>query len=200
LNRVEIYTDGACRGNPGAGGWGAVLRYRGRERELHGGEPETTNNRMELTAAIRALEALQRRCKVSLYTDSEVRARSASPPGSRTGSDATGAQPTAKPVKNKDLWQRSRRSRRPTTSNGTGCAAIQATRRTSAPTLSRTAASTSFRKARPGPSWYPSDPVRQIVLDTETTGLEVSEVTASSRSAVSSSGIGVRPDSTGIAT
>ena len=65
LNRVEIYTDGACRGNPGAGGWGAVLRYRGRERELFGGEADTTNNRMELTAAIRALEALQRRCRVS---------------------------------------------------------------------------------------------------------------------------------------
>jgi ribonuclease HI len=71
LNRVEIYTDGACRGNPGAGGWGALLRYRGRERELYGGETATTNNRMELTAAIRALEALSRRCKVALYTDSQ---------------------------------------------------------------------------------------------------------------------------------
>ena len=68
---VEIYTDGACRGNPGAGGWGVVLRHGARERELFGGEPLTTNNRMELTAAIRGLEALRRRCKVALYTDSQ---------------------------------------------------------------------------------------------------------------------------------
>ena len=76
MNRVEIYTDGACRGNPGAGGWGAVLRYRGRERELYGGEPQTTNNRMELTAAIRALEALQRRCKVCDVAAIPIRAKS----------------------------------------------------------------------------------------------------------------------------
>ena len=69
MTRVEIYTDGACRGNPGPGGCGAILRSGGRERELHGGDPATTNNRMELTAAIRALEALKRRCKIALYTD-----------------------------------------------------------------------------------------------------------------------------------
>lgn len=68
---VEIFTDGACRGNPGPGGWGALLRYRGHERTLHGGEPHTTNNRMELTAAIMALEALTRSCKVELTTDSQ---------------------------------------------------------------------------------------------------------------------------------
>ena len=68
---VEIYTDGACSGNPGPGGWGAVLTYDGRERELHGGEASgTTNNRMELMAAIQALESLKRRSKVRLHTDS----------------------------------------------------------------------------------------------------------------------------------
>jgi len=69
--RVAIYTDGACKGNPGPGGWGALLRYRGRERELYGGEPATTNNRMELTAVIRALETLKRRSDVAIYTDSQ---------------------------------------------------------------------------------------------------------------------------------
>lgn len=68
---VEIYTDGACSGNPGPGGWGAILRYGGHEKELSGGEPDTTNNRMELLAAIRALETLKRRCTVELYTDSQ---------------------------------------------------------------------------------------------------------------------------------
>ena len=69
--RVTIYTDGACKGNPGPGGWGALLQYRGRERELFGGETATTNNRMELTAVIRALESLKRPAAVALYTDSQ---------------------------------------------------------------------------------------------------------------------------------
>jgi len=69
--RIVIHTDGACRGNPGKGGWGAVLRFRGREKTLHGGDPRTTNNRMELTAVIRALEALNRPgCAIDLYSDS----------------------------------------------------------------------------------------------------------------------------------
>ena len=68
---VEIYTDGACSGNPGAGGWGALLRYGETEKELSGGESETTNNRMELTAVIKALQALKRECEVMLYTDSK---------------------------------------------------------------------------------------------------------------------------------
>lgn len=67
---VIIYTDGACSGNPGPGGWGAILRYGEHEKELSGGSPETTNNRMELTAVIRALEALKEPCRVELYTDS----------------------------------------------------------------------------------------------------------------------------------
>ncbi|MGZ8360747.1 MAG: ribonuclease HI [Allosphingosinicella sp.] len=70
MTGVEIFTDGACKGNPGPGGWGAVIRSGGREKEISGGEPLTTNNRMEMLAAIRALEALQRPCKVDLYTDS----------------------------------------------------------------------------------------------------------------------------------
>jgi ribonuclease HI len=71
LGHVEIYTDGACSGNPGPGGWGAILRYQGKEKEISGAEPATTNNRMELMAAIVALESLKRKCKVDLYTDSQ---------------------------------------------------------------------------------------------------------------------------------
>lgn len=71
MKKVDIYTDGACRGNPGRGGWGAVLVYNGREKELSGGEPETTNNRMELTAAIRSLACLREPCEVTLYSDSK---------------------------------------------------------------------------------------------------------------------------------
>ena len=68
---VDIFTDGACSGNPGPGGWGAILRYRGTEREINGGEANTTNNRMEMMAAIQALEALRRPSRVTLYTDSK---------------------------------------------------------------------------------------------------------------------------------
>jgi ribonuclease HI len=101
---VEMYTDGACRGNPGPGGWGVLMRAKGREKELYGGEPDTTNNRMELTAVIRGLEALKRRCKVSLYTDSQYVHKGISQwisdwkrRGWRTADK--------KPVKNVDLWQ-----------------------------------------------------------------------------------------------
>lgn len=101
---VEIFTDGACSGNPGRGGWGAILRANGKKKELSGGELNTTNNRMELTAVIRALEALTRPCTVDLYTDSQYvkngvmewmrgwRAR-----GWKTAD--------RKPVKNVDLWE-----------------------------------------------------------------------------------------------
>lgn len=71
MKEVEIYTDGACRGNPGPGGWGAILVYRGREKELSGGERETTNNRMELTAVIEGLSALKEPCRVTLTSDSK---------------------------------------------------------------------------------------------------------------------------------
>ena len=71
MKQVEIFTDGACKGNPGPGGWGAILRYKGVEKEISGGEPDTTNNRMELTAVIEALRMLKEPCRVSLYTDSQ---------------------------------------------------------------------------------------------------------------------------------
>ena len=70
MKRIELFTDGACSGNPGPGGWGAILRYNGREKELSGGEANTTNNRMELTAVIRGLEALKEPCRVTVTTDS----------------------------------------------------------------------------------------------------------------------------------
>nr|WP_312894631.1 ribonuclease HI [Nonomuraea soli] len=102
---VVIYTDGACRGNPGPGGWGCLLQYGGHQRELKGGEPATTNNRMELMAAIQALEALTRPCEVRLYTDSTyVRSGITSwiAGWKRNGWKTAGREP----VKNADLWQR----------------------------------------------------------------------------------------------
>jgi ribonuclease HI len=102
---VEIHTDGACKGNPGVGGWGALLHHGGSTRELHGGEALTTNNRMELTAVIRALEALKRRSQVRLHTDSQyvqlgIRdwIHDWKKRGWRTADK--------KPVKNEDLWRR----------------------------------------------------------------------------------------------
>jgi len=102
---VEIYTDGACSGNPGPGGWGALLRYNGTERELSGGEAATTNNRMEMMAAIQALEALTRSMTVKLHTDSQyVRDGIVSwlPRWKKRGWKTA----DKKPVKNVDLWQR----------------------------------------------------------------------------------------------
>ena len=105
MSQVEIYTDGACRGNPGPGGWGVLLRANGKERELCGGELHTTNNRMELTAAIEALTALSRPCEVALYTDSEYVRRGISEwlEGWKRSGWRTAAR---KPVKNEDLWRR----------------------------------------------------------------------------------------------
>jgi ribonuclease HI len=101
---VENFTDGACRGNPGPGGWGAVLRFNGTEKELYGGEAHTTNNRMELTAAIRALEALKRRCRVRLTTDSKYVQQGITEwlPGWKRKNWKNSAR---QPVKNVDLWQ-----------------------------------------------------------------------------------------------
>jgi ribonuclease HI len=105
VKHVVIYTDGACKGNPGPGGWGALLRAGGAEKELFGGEPETTNNRMELTAVIEALSALKRPCQVSLYLDSEY-VRKGITEWLR-GWKAKGWLTASKqPVKNVDLWQR----------------------------------------------------------------------------------------------
>lgn len=71
VKKVKIFTDGACKGNPGPGGWGAILRYNDKEKELSGYEPDTTNNRMEITAVVRALEALKEPCEITLYSDSQ---------------------------------------------------------------------------------------------------------------------------------
>jgi ribonuclease HI len=102
---VVVYTDGACKGNPGPGGWGALLRWKEHEKELFGGERDTTNNRMELTAVIQALSALKTRCRVAVYTDSEYVKNGITTwihnwklRGWRTADK--------KPVKNMELWQR----------------------------------------------------------------------------------------------
>jgi ribonuclease HI len=104
-NEVKIFTDGACRGNPGPGGWGVLLKYNSTEKELRGAEPQTTNNRMELTAAIMALEALKRPCKITLTTDSQYVKHGITEwlkdwklRGWKTANK--------KQVKNVDLWQR----------------------------------------------------------------------------------------------
>lgn len=100
---VTIYTDGACSGNPGPGGWGALLRFGANEKELNGGELKTTNNRMELTAAIEALNALKRPCKVKLYTDSQYVKGGITEwiSGWKRNNWKTSAK---KPVKNVELW------------------------------------------------------------------------------------------------
>jgi ribonuclease HI len=102
---IHIYTDGACKGNPGPGGWGAVLEYDGTEREMYGGEPSTTNNRMELTAVIEALAALKRPCRVILHTDSQYVQKGITE--WINGWKARGWKTAAKaPVKNVDLWKK----------------------------------------------------------------------------------------------
>lgn len=104
MKQIVIYTDGACSGNPGPGGWGALLQYNGHERELFGGEKDTTNNRMEIMAAVEALNALKESCKVDLYTDS-VYVRDGISKWIE-GWKRNGWQTAAKkPVKNMELWQ-----------------------------------------------------------------------------------------------
>jgi ribonuclease HI len=105
MSEVELFTDGACTGNPGPGGWGAILRFQGKERELFGGEPDTTNNRMEMMAVIEGLSALKRSCEVAVYTDSQYVQKGISAwilgwkkRGWKTADN--------KPVKNIDLWQK----------------------------------------------------------------------------------------------
>jgi ribonuclease HI len=102
---VTIYTDGACKGNPGPGGWGAWLSHAGRERELWGGEALTTNNRMELTAVIEALTALKKPCQVTVYTDSEY-VRQGITTWIHGWKQRGWKTADKKPVKNVDLWQR----------------------------------------------------------------------------------------------
>lgn len=105
MKSVEIYTDGACRGNPGCGGWGAVLRFGDAEKYLFGGERHTTNNRMELLAAIEALAALREPCDVALTTDSEY-VRQGITSWLRTWKAKGWRRADGKPVKNQELWQR----------------------------------------------------------------------------------------------
>ena len=104
MKRITIYTDGACKGNPGPGGWGAVLQYKDKAKEIYGGEEDTTNNRMELMAAIKALSVLKMKCEVDLYTDSKYVQKGINEwlDGWIARNWKTAAN---KPVKNLDLWQ-----------------------------------------------------------------------------------------------
>jgi ribonuclease HI len=104
MKEVAAFTDGACRGNPGPGGWGVVLRFGSRDKELCGGDPQTTNNRMEITAAIRALESLRERCRVQVFTDSVYLKNGITEwlPNWRRRGWRTADR---KPVKNQDLWE-----------------------------------------------------------------------------------------------
>ena len=112
LKHVVLYTDGACRGNPGPGGWGAWLKFEGHSKEIWGGEAETTNNRMELMAAIEGLNALQQACKVTLYTDSKYVLQGITEwlQNWKKNGWKTAAK---KPVKNADLWQKLDEARTP---------------------------------------------------------------------------------------
>lgn len=105
VERITIYTDGACRGNPGPGGWGVLMIAGERQRTLNGAEPETTNNRMELTAAIEALDALKRRSSIDLYTDSQY-LRKGVLEWMANWKRRNWQTASRKPVKNRDLWER----------------------------------------------------------------------------------------------
>lgn len=103
-DRVKIYTDGACRGNPGPGGWGVLLIFKGKQKELFGGENPTTNNRMEMTAAIKALQSLKKPCQVDLYTDSQY-LRKGITEWVENWKQRGWKTASRKPVKNVDLWK-----------------------------------------------------------------------------------------------
>ena len=104
MNRITIYTDGACRGNPGPGGWGAILSNTNSEKELYGGEKDTTNNRMELIATIEALKALKKQCEVDLYTDSTY-VKNGIQQWLANWKKNNWRTAARKPVKNQDLWE-----------------------------------------------------------------------------------------------
>ncbi len=106
MKKVEIFTDGACSGNPGPGGWGAILRCDGKEKELSGGEKDTTNNRMELTAVIKALEALKYPCQVFVTTDSKYVCDAINQKWVYSWRDNNWRKKDKKPALNPDLWQR----------------------------------------------------------------------------------------------
>ena len=106
MKHVDIYTDGACRGNPGNGGWGAILVYAGVERELSGGERSTTNNRMELTAAIEALSALKEKCEVTLYSDSKYMIDAIEKKWVYSWREKGWKKADKSPALNPDLWEK----------------------------------------------------------------------------------------------
>ena len=113
MKKVEIFTDGACSGNPGPGGWGAILRYEGHEKELSGGEKNTTNNRMELLAAIVGLEALIRPCDVTLYSDSQYLVKAFNEHWLDGWIKKGWKRGKNEPVKNVDLWKRLLKAKEP---------------------------------------------------------------------------------------
>ena len=106
MKHVDIYTDGACRGNPGKGGWGAILVYGTIEKELSGGEASTTNNRMELTAAIKALSALKEKCEVTLYSDSKYMIDAIQNKWAYSWRDKGWKKADKSPALNPDLWEK----------------------------------------------------------------------------------------------
>ena len=106
MKHVDIFTDGACSGNPGPGGWGAILRYNGVEKELSGGERETTNNRMELSAVISALEALKEPCEVTLYSDSQYVCNALTKGWAKKWQSQGWMRTKKEPALNPDLWER----------------------------------------------------------------------------------------------
>lgn len=106
MKKVEIFTDGACKGNPGPGGWGAILRYNSTEKELSGGIAETTNNRMELTAVIEALSALKEPCDIILYTDSKYVCNAITKGWAKKWQQNNWMRSKKEPALNKDLWEK----------------------------------------------------------------------------------------------
>lgn len=105
MKSVEIFTDGACQGNPGPGGWGAILRYQGVEKEISGGEAETTNNRMELSAAIQALKLLKEPCEVSLFSDSQYVCNAITKGWAKKWRQNGWMRNSREPALNPDLWE-----------------------------------------------------------------------------------------------
>ena len=105
MKQVEIFTDGACQGNPGPGGWGAILRYQGREKELSGGDPNTTNNRMELSAVIESLKCLKESCQVTLYSDSQYVCNAIAKGWAKKWRSNGWMRNKKEPALNPDLWE-----------------------------------------------------------------------------------------------
>ncbi len=106
MKKVELYTDGACRGNPGVGGWGAILVYNGREKEMSGGEKQTTNNRMELTAVIEGLSSLKEPCSVTVYSDSKYFIDAIDKGWALSWQKRNWIKADRKPALNPDLWEK----------------------------------------------------------------------------------------------